>query len=67
LTGSQVLSIAGIVLTLAGGGVLLYRDLHPRVRTYAEVLYGSPRREAWIGYPLIAAGAALEILGIASS
>jgi hypothetical protein len=67
LTGSQAVSITGIVLTLAGGVVFLYRDLHPRERTYADVLYGFRRREAWIGFPLIAAGAVLEILGIVSS
>jgi hypothetical protein len=50
LTGSQALSITGIMLTLAGGVVVLYRDLRPRKRTYAEVLYGFPAQEGmdWI-------------------
>jgi hypothetical protein len=67
LTGSQALSITGLALTLAGALVLAYRDLHPRERTYGEALYGFGRREAWIGFPLIAAGSLLQIFGIASS
>jgi hypothetical protein len=66
LTGPQALSTTGIGLTLAGGVVLIYRDLHPKERIYAEVLSGFRRQEASIGFPSSRPGQALEILGITS-
>lgn len=64
MTGAKILLITGLALTLAGALVLAYRDLHPKERTYAENLFGFPRREVWVGFPLIAVGSALQILGV---
>ena len=64
---SKTLSILGLALTILGALVLALRDLRPREVNYDGVLQGFPRREAWIGFPLIAIGSALQIVGVALS
>jgi hypothetical protein len=54
-----------VSLTILGALVLALRDLRrPREATYDDVLRGFPRREAWIGFPLIALGSVLQIVGV---
>ena len=52
-------------MTILGALVLAFRDLRPRERTYNELALGFPRREAWLGFPLIALGSGLQIVGVA--
>jgi hypothetical protein len=48
--------------------VLAYRDLRGGRRvTLGEVERGFPRKEAWIGFPFIALGSGLQIVGVALS
>lgn len=66
MDAAKTVSIIGLALTILGALVLALRDLRrPREATYDDVLHGFPRREAWIGFPLIAAGSALQIVGVA--
>lgn len=64
---SKVLSIIGLALTVLGALVLAYRDLRPRRQTWDSAAVGFPRREAWIGFPLIALGSGLQIVGVVLS
>jgi hypothetical protein len=75
VSSSQWLSIAGLALTLAGAAILAWRDLR-RVSarratggksTMFDLEYGFRRPEAWIGFPLIAVGSVLQIIGVAVS
>jgi hypothetical protein len=66
MSAAQTLTIVGVVLTVLGALVLAFRDLRrPRPATYQDVFEGFPRREAWIGLPLIALGSGLQIVGVA--
>jgi hypothetical protein len=62
------LTAAGLVLTLAGALVLAARDLGFRRRfrppTFRDLTEGLPRREAKVGFPLIAVGTLLQLLAL---
>lgn len=65
MTGSQWLLIIGLALTLAGAAILSWTDIRGgRKLTYNDLNKGIPRLEARIGFPLIAAGSALQIAGV---
>ena len=65
---TALLTITGLALTVLGALVLAWRDLRGvrgRVVTYGDVKAGLPRREAWVGFPLIALGSLLQIVAVA--
>lgn len=65
MSGSQWLSVAGLTLTLVGAAILSLRDLRGgRPTTWNEAARGFPRVEARLGFPLIAIGSALQIIGV---
>jgi hypothetical protein len=61
------LAIVGLGLTLVGALVLAWRDLTAKRLTW-DTLNSEPskrRRLAWIGFPLIAIGSVIQIVGVA--
>jgi hypothetical protein len=65
MDSAHVFLIVGLVLTLVGAAVLSYRDFRPRQNlTYEDNRLGFPRREAWLGFPLIVLGSVLQIVGV---
>lgn len=68
---SRALAIVGLALTLVGAAVLSLRDLRRgrgmKKPTWEDLEHGLPRREAIIGFPLIALGSALQIASVATS
>jgi hypothetical protein len=68
MTSSPWLTVVGLTLTLVGSAILSIRDLHGGGRvTVGDMSLGFPRREARVGFPLIAVGSALQIVGVAIS
>jgi hypothetical protein len=64
---SKTLTAAGLLLTLIGAGVLSWRDLGGpgfAKPDYRALLGGFRRREAWLGFPLIALGTILQLVGL---
>jgi hypothetical protein len=65
---STAFLIAGLLTTLAGACVLSLRDLGGgrgfAKPTWGAVVEGLPRREATLGFPLIALGTVLQIMGL---
>ncbi len=66
---SKTLLICGLVLTLLGAVILSWRELRGGgVATIDDNERGFLRtRESRIAFPLIAAGAVLQIIGVATS
>lgn len=65
MSAAKTISVVGLSLTILGALVLAFRDLRrQRERSYNDVLHGFPRRETWIGFPLIALGSAAQIVGV---
>jgi hypothetical protein len=66
---AKALLITGLAFTLIGALVLAWFDLRGgRQITWGEAARGTPRRrEARIGFPLIAFGSILQIAGVAAS
>ena len=63
----KTLLIVGLTLTLLGALVLAWRDLTAKKLTW-DTLNSEPgarRRLAWVGFPLIAAGTVIQIVGVA--
>lgn len=65
----KTLAIVGLALTLIGALVLAWRDLTAKKLTW-DILSSEPgirRKLAWIGFPLIAVGSIIQIIGVAIS
>jgi len=64
---AKTLLIVGLALTLVGALALAWRDLTAKRLTWDTLNTepGSRRRLAWIGFPLIAAGTVIQIVGVA--
>jgi len=63
----KTLAIVGLALTLIGALVLAWRDLTAKKLTW-DTLNSEPgkrRRLAWVGFPLIAVGSIIQIVGVA--
>lgn len=59
--------LLGLGLTLLGALVLSWSDLTGRRRvTWNDLGKGLPRREAWLGFPLIALGTVAQIVVVAA-
>jgi hypothetical protein len=69
MTTAKALLITGLAFTLAGALVLAWFDLRGGAKvTWDDAAHGMPRRrEAQIGFPLIAIGSALQVAGVAAS
>jgi propanediol dehydratase large subunit len=66
VSGAKIVSVVGLAVTIVGALVLAWRDLRPRRTPWDQAAVGNPRREAWVGFPLIALGSGLQIVGVAS-
>jgi hypothetical protein len=66
MTTSKWLMVVGLALTLAGALILAWRDMRRGSddESYERLLHGFPRTEARLGFPLIAAGSALQIVAV---
>jgi hypothetical protein len=57
--------LLGLGLTLLGALVLSWSDLRGGRRvTWDDAAKGFPRREAWLGFPLIVIGTALQLVAV---
>jgi hypothetical protein len=62
------MTVAGLALTLVGATILSWYDVRGgRNVTFADEKVGFPRPEARLGFPLIALGSLLQIVGVALS
>lgn len=62
----RVFKLLGLGLTLLGAFVLSWADLRGgRRATWDDAAKGFPRREAWLGFPLIVIGTAAQIVAVA--
>lgn len=63
----RTLTLLGLGLTLLGALVLSWSDLRGgKRRTWNDAAKGFPRREAWLGFPLIVIGTALKFVAVAA-
>lgn len=63
----KTFAIAGLALTLTGALLLAWRDLTAKKLTW-DTLNSEPgarRRLTWVGFPLIAVGTMIQIVGVA--
>ena len=58
MSARDVLTLIGLVLTLAGAVLLTLGDAFPGKVTWATTARGNPNRHGWRGFALIAAGTA---------
>jgi hypothetical protein len=65
---AKAVTALGLLLTFVGALVLSWRDLGGKTGiprpSYQDVLDGMPRREAKLGFPLIALGTLLQGVGL---
>jgi hypothetical protein len=64
----EALALTGLALALLGALVLAWRDLTAK-RVRWDTLNSEPLRRrlfAWVGFPLIAAGSILQLIGVAT-
>jgi hypothetical protein len=64
---ARSLAISGLTLTIVGAFVLAWLDLSGKRRTWATLVTepAERKRAAWLGFPLIVVGSALQIAGVA--
>ena len=65
MAAGQVVTIAGLVLTMTGALMLAIGDRFPGRVTWDTAKRGMPNRLNWPGFALIAAGTAVQIVGVA--
>jgi hypothetical protein len=64
----NALNIVGLSLILVGSTFLAWRDLTAKRPTWSSQVAepSARRRAAWIGFPMIALGSALQIIAVAT-
>jgi hypothetical protein len=62
------LALTGLALTLVGALALAWLDLTAKPRTWSSLTAEPAQRKwaAWVGFPLIAAGTALQFVAVAA-
>jgi hypothetical protein len=61
----RTLTLLGLGLTLLGALMLSWSDLRGgKRRSWNDAAMGFPRGEAWLGFPLIVIGTALQFVAV---